>query len=372
MSLVLDERPAHVPFAAACRALGVSRSTMHGRARRVALDASAAATGTGPGRSAPRTCRKSSAQPRALGAERRAYVLGVLNAERFRDQPPVEIFHALLEEGEHLCSISTMHRILREQRQNGDRRDRREPQRHAVPRLEATAPNTVWTWDCTKAATLHGGLVLSITVVLDLYSRYVLAWMVSDRENGMLATQLMSEAAARYRVAPGQLTIHQDRGSPMIAHRYIDQMSELGVTLSHSRPRVSNDNAFSESQFATQKGQPDWPGRFASLAHARQWHDDYFRWYNHEHHHAGLAGFTPEQVFTGRHHELALVKQRALDAAYKANPERFVAGPPALKMPPTKVVINPFTPEELAATPIPQVNFATHPRVRAKSTVSSD
>ena len=363
MNLVLDERPASVPFAAACRALGVSRSAMYRRRDQRAAAGNAVAPSTG---------RKTSAQPRALNDDERRRVLDTLNSERFCDQPPAQIFHTLLDEGVRLCSIATMHRLLREQRQNGDRRARREPQHHAVPRLEASAPNRVWTWDCTKAATHRPGLTLSITVVLDLYSRYVLAWMVSDRENAALATQLMSEAAARYRIGPGRLTIHQDRGSPMIAHRFVDQMSELGMTLSHSRPRVSNDNPFSESQFATQKGQPDWPGRFDSVAHARRWHDDYFRWYNHEHHHVGLAGFTPAQVFTGAHHEFAIVRQRALDAAYDTHPERFVAGRPRVRMPPEKVVINPFTPEELAATPTPLTNYPTHPRVRAKATVSSD
>ena len=165
--------------------------------------------------------------------------------------------------------------------------------------------NEVWTWDCSKLPTRARSVYLTLYVVLDLFSRFVLAWMVSGKENSALAQQLMAEATARYRIAPGQLTIHQDRGAPMTAHRYIDVLSEMDVVLSHSRPRVSNDNAFSEAQFKTQKYQPDYPGRFDHAAHARSWCGTYFDWYNFEHHHSGLAGYTPEQVFTGRHREVA-------------------------------------------------------------------
>ena len=171
----------------------------------------------------------------------------------------------------------------------------------------------------TKLPLVRRGVYLSLYVVLDLYSRFVVAWMVSRKENSALASQLMAEATARYRITPGQLTIHQDRGSPMIAHGYLDQMKEMDVTCSHSRPRVSNDNAFSESQFKTQKYQPDYPGRFDSVVHARGWCEDYFDWYNFKHHHSGLAGFTPEQVFTGRYQKVAIDKQQALDARYALN-----------------------------------------------------
>ncbi len=355
MNIVLDERPDAVPFSAACRALGVSRSGLYERRRK-----------RNTGNAAPRTCRKTSAQPRALEPTECKEVLDTLNSERFRDQPPQEIFHTLLEEGTHLCSISTMHRLLRSARQSGERRNRREPQRHAVPRLQATAPNQVWTWDCSKIATYTPGVYLTLYVVLDLFSRYVLGWMISNKENSALATQLMSEATMRYGIAPEQLTIHQDRGAPMIAHRFIDQALELGVMLSHSRPRVSNDNAMSESQFATLKGQPDWPGRFESASIARAYHERYVGWYNNEHHHSGLSGFTPEQVFTGRFVELADVKQQALDERYLLTPERFVTGPPVVRMPPKKVVINPYTPEELEAGVVPVVNFPTLTRVKSK------
>ena len=362
MSAVLDERPEAVPLAAACRALGCSRSVIYARrARRAVSDDGA-----------PRRDRRTSCQPRALSPAQRATVLAVLNESRFVDQPPYEIHRTLLDEGHSLCSVSTMHRLLRESAQNGDRRDRRPPQRHPVPRLMACAPNEVWTWDCSKLRTVRPSVYLTLYVVLDLFSRYVLAWMISSKENAALAEQLMNEAASRYRIVPGQLTIHQDRGAPMTAHRFIDQMLELDIMLSHSRPRVSNDNPISEAKFATLKGQPDYPDRFASVAHARAWHERYFHWYNLEHHHSGLAGYTPEQVFTGRHRQVILTRQAALDENYRRHPERFVGGAPQAKAPPERVVINPYTPEELAdlgasAT----VNFPTLPIVREKKRLST-
>jgi putative transposase len=286
-----------------------------------------------------------------------------MGSEEFCNQPPVEIYQTLLERGEHLCSISTMHRLLRERRENGERRAPREPQHHAIPRLQAHAPNEVWTWDCSKLPTQARTDYLTLYVVLALFSRFVVAWMVSRKENSALAQQLMLEATARYGIDAEHLTIHQDRGAPMTANRYIDLLSEMGIVLSHSRPRVSNDNAFSEAQFKTQKYQPDYPGTFRNTAHARTWCNDYFDWYNFDHHHTGLAGYTPEQVFTARYVDVAAEKQRALDARYARNPERFVAGPPRVAQPPSCVCINPVTPEQIEAGADTAVNFPTLNRV---------
>ena len=224
--------------------------------------------------------RQYAVQPRALSAEERATVIDTLHSEPYCDQPPAEVYHRLLEQEQYLCSVSTMHRLLRSVQETGDRRNQRPAQHHAIPRLLATGPHDVWTWDITKLPLVRRGIYLSLYVVLDLFSRFVVAWMVSRKENSALAKQLMDEATARYGIEPGQLTIHQDRGSPMIAHGYLDLMRELDVTCSHSRPRVSNDNAFSESQFKTQKYQPDYPGRFDTMAHARHWCEGYFHWYN--------------------------------------------------------------------------------------------
>jgi len=205
---------------------------------------------------------------------------------------------------------------------------------------------------------------LSLYVILDLFSRYALAWMVSRKENSALAQQLVGEASSRYRIEAGQLTLHQDRGSPMIAYSFLDLLGERGITGSHSRPRVSNDNPFSESQFKTAKYQPDYPGRFNSIAHARRWFESYFEWYNFNHHHSGLAGFTPEQVFTGRYHQIAVTRQAALDEIYRKHPERFVAGPPRTSVPPEMVAINPITPEDIERGESNAVNFPTLPSAR--------
>lgn len=346
---------AGLPLTAVCDALALNRSSVYHR-RRVK-----------PAADPDRRRRKTAPQPRALTPDERQAVRDRLHSDTYCDQPPAQVYQHLLEEGHYLCSISTMHRILRDDGEHGERRQQRPAQHHAVPRLQAEGPNDVWTWDITKLPTERRGHSLSLYVILDLYSRYVLAWMVSTKENSALAQQLIKEASARYRITPGQLTLHQDRGSPMIAQGFLDLLAELDVTASHSRPRVSNDNPFSEAQFKTLKYQPAYPGRFTDPGHARRWCDAYFSWYNHDHHHSGLAGFTPEQVFTGRYVAVAATKQAALDAAYAATPTRFVKGPPKVAMPPEVVTINPVTPADLADGQCPAVNIPTLTRAGRKS-----
>jgi putative transposase len=348
MMCVIDERPDRLPMTTACQVLGLNRSSVYAWRRR-------RAQGTPPPH---RRSRKEAVQPRALSHPEQVKVVETLHSEPFRDQPPSEVYHRLLEQNQYLCSISTMHRLLRQHKENGERRQQRPAQHHAIPRLIAYGPNEVWTWDVTKLPMRQRGIYLSLYVVLDLFSRFVIAWMISKKENSALARQLMNEASTRYAIGPGQLTIHQDRGSPMIAHGYLEEMMALDITCSHSRPRVSNDNPFSESQFKTQKYQPDYPGRFDHLSHARSWCEDYFDWYNYQHHHSGLAGFTPEQVFTRRYTDVAQQKQQALDARYAQNPERFVKGRPKVKLPPEWVAINPLLDDkgELIAD---HVNFPT-------------
>jgi len=347
MNTVMTERPDRVSMKKACEVLALNRSTVYAHRRRAAND------------EPPQRSRQESVQPRALTEQERTTVMATLHSDRFRDQPPAEVYHSLLEDDQYLCSISTMHRLLKKHQESGDRRQQRPAQHHAMPRLLASAPNEVWTWDISKLPLVTRGIYLSLYVVLDLFSRFVLAWMVSMKENSALARQLMDEATTRYNITPGQLTVHQDRGSPMIAHGFLGLMRALDVTCSHSRPRVSNDNAFSESQFKTQKYQPDYPGRFNHPAHARHWCEDYFHWYNFEHHHSGLAGFTPAQVFTGSYYEIAKAKQRALDARYAQNPERFVKGPPRVAMPPSSVAINPIAPDQNGNIIDDRVNFPT-------------
>lgn len=358
MNQVLNERPRRLPGVHACRALSLNRSSVY--ARRSRLDNA----------EPPRRSRKDTPQPRALSPAERQHVLDTLHSEAFRDQPPAEVYAQLLEQGHYLCSVSTLHRVLRAVNEHGERRPQRPAQHHAVPRLLAYQPNEVWPWDITKLATRRRGEYLSLYVVLDLYSRFVVAWMLSRKENSALARQLMQEAMARYGIAAGQLTLHQDSGAPRTAHAYLDLMGELGATCSHSRPRVSNDNPFSESQFKTQKYQPDYPGRFDDVLHARRWCESYFDWYNFNHHHSALRGFTPEQVFTGRYVEVAAEKQRALDAHYHDHPKRFVRGQPRVALPPESVAINPITVPH-ADDGVDQVNFPTLTAAGAvKSTLS--
>lgn len=360
MRAALQERPDRLPLAMACRVLGLNRSTVYARKK-------PRKAGLSP------TPHKERLQPRALSANERQTVFAVLSSDGYCDQPPGEVYQALLEQGHYICSVSTMHRILRDNTAHGERRDQRAPRTHAVPHLVAGAPNEVWTWDITKLATNRRGIYLNLYVVMDLYSRYIVAWMVSRKENSSLAQQLMSEAIGRYDLK--QLTIHQDRGSPMIAQCYLDLMGELGATCSHSRPRVSNDNPFSESQFRTLKHQPDFPKRFEGIEQARSWVEDYVSWYNGSHHHSGLAGYTPEQVFTGRHKEVALIKQQALDAHYQQHPERFVKGRPTAPMPPEVVKINPVQPNDDGEVDTTQVNIPTLPYAKAvaeKNTLTLD
>jgi len=336
-----------VSLSQVCRVLGLNRSSVY--QRRAGLS----------GLSAEKRCRKNAPQPRALREAERENVLQTLRSEPFCNQPPAEVYQRLLEQGKAPCSVSTMHRILRQEDENGERRNQRPAQHHAIPRLKACAPNEVWTWDISKLALIARGVYLSLYAITDLFSRFTLAWMVSLKENSALAMQLMNEAATRYRIEPGQLTLHQDRGSPMTANGYLEDMKRLEITCSHSRPRVSNDNAFSESAFRTLKYQPDYPGRFASPAHARRWCTEYYDWYNFEHHHSGLNGYTPEQVFTGSYQQVAIGKQAALDERYTLNPERFVRGRPKVKLPPEAVFINPISAEDVVAGVNDTVNFPT-------------
>lgn len=346
MTLAIEQRPERLPLSVACQVLGLNRSSVYLRKKGLVGDAA-------------RRSRKNSVQPRALSKQERQGVLDILNSDEYSNQPPAEVRECLLEKGEAPCSVSTMHRIMRDEKQNGDRRDQRPAQHHAIPRLKANAPNQVWTWDISKMPLVTQGIYLSLYAITDLFSRYTVAWMISLKENSALAMQLMTEATARYGIEPGQLTLHQDRGSPMTANGYLGAMRALDITCSHSRPRVSNDNAFSESAFKTMKYQPDYPGKFDSKEHAVQWCEKYYQWANFHHHHSGLNGYIPHQVFTGSFESVAKIKQKALDDRYELNPERFVRGRPIVKMPPIEVAINPISEADLAEGVADAVNFPT-------------
>lgn len=325
MELVEDCEP-DIPITRACEALGVSRATLY---RNTSL----------PPPRMPRSPRRAH---RRLSDLERQEVIDVLHRPEFVDQPPHEVYAALLSQGIYLASIRTMYRILASLGESKERRAQRSGNRPAKPVLIATAPNQVWTWDITKLAGPQPGIFYCLYVILDLFSRYVVGWLIAERELTELAKQLFAETLARHGIEPGNLNVHSDRGAPMKSEGLAQLLATLGVTQSFSRPRVSDDNPFSESQNKTLKYQPEYPGRFESLEHARAYCQSFFGWYNDSHHHSGLALFTPAQVFNGQVTEIAELRQRALDTAYLAHPERFPNGPPRASRPPATVSINPL------------------------------
>jgi putative transposase len=239
------------------------------------------------------------ASPRRLDDAERQEILDTLHLPEFADQPPAEVYATLLGRGKYIGSIRTMYRVLAEAGEAKERRNQRPPQQHAMPSLTATAPNQIWTWDITKLATLQKGIFLMAYVIIDLFSRFVVGWMVASKECKHLAAQLFAETIARHGVTPG-LHVHSDRGSTMKSDTLGQLLDSLGASRSFSRPRVSNDNPYIESLFKTTKYQPDYPGRFPSALHGRAWLQDFFAWHNNRHHHSGLALFTPADVFHGR------------------------------------------------------------------------
>jgi putative transposase len=312
-------------LSAACDVLSVPRSRVY-RARQPHAPAAPSST---------------SEPVRALSSAERNQVRDTLNSERFADQSPREVYATLLDEGTYLCSPSTMYRVLAEHAEVRERRDQLRHPAYAKPELLATAPNQVWSWDITKLLGPTKWTYYYLYVMLDIFSRYVVGWLLAERETATLAELLIREACAKQQIQADQLTIHADRGSPMIAKPIALLMADLGVTKSHSRPQVSNDNPFSEAQFKTMKYQPDYPDRFGSLPDAHTWAHAFFPWYNDEHHHSGLGYMTPQAVHYGHAAQVWAKRQAALHLAYAAHPERFVKGlpqPPAL---PTAVWINP-------------------------------
>lgn len=334
MALV-EQRDGCVPLQTACDALGLSRASLY-RVRNPK-----------PAR-VPAPPRPQS--PRALDDAERQHILDTFHLPEFADQPPTEVYAALLGRGIYLGSIRTMYRVLAAAGETKERRNQRLPHVHAKPSLKATGPNQVWTWDITKLATEQKGVFLLAYVIIDLFSRYVVGWMLATKECKHLAAQLFAETIARHGVEPG-LNVHADRGSAMKSDTLAQLLASLGASRSFSRPHVSDDNAFSESQFKTLKYQPDYPGRFSGELHGRAWLQDFFGWHNDEHHHSGLALFTPADVFYGRVDAVREVRQRALDAAYHAHPERFPHGPPRVALPPAEVCINPITADAVTVAP---------------------
>jgi putative transposase len=318
---VVEEHAPRLGVAALCMALALARATFY-RRRRAKVQG----------------CRLAS--PRALSSIEREQVLEVLHEPRFVDLAPSEVYATLLDEGTYLCSERTMYRVLAANREARERRNQLRHPAYAAPQLLATVPNQLWSWDITKLLGPTKWTYFYLYVILDVFSRYVVGWMVADGESAALAKRLIEEACQRQGIEPNQLTLHADRGSSMISKPVAFLLADLGVTKTHSRPHVSDDNPFSEAHFKTLKYRPDFPDRFGCIEDARAFCADFFRWYNTEHHHSGLGLLTPHDV----HYGLAATRrdQRAvvLAAAHQAHPERFLHGlpvPPAL---PTAVWIN--------------------------------
>jgi putative transposase len=284
-----------------------------------------------PARCAPKAPRPRSA--RALQPAEVEEILAVLNSERFCDKAPAEVWATLLDEGSYLASVSTMYRVLREKNLVRERRRLTSRPAHVKPELVATEPNEVWSWDITKLAGPYKWSWFQLYVILDVYSRYVVGWLVAPRESATLAEGLIADAVYANDVPAGQLTIHADRGSSMTSKTVSQLLCDLGVLQSHSRPHQSNDNPYSEAQFKTLKYSPMFPKRFANLADARAFCAAFFGYYNHEHRHSGIGLHTPSDVHFGRAEIVREKRQGVLDAAYLEHPERFRKSPSAPRLP---------------------------------------
>ena len=314
---------------AACAALGVSRAAVYRKRSPVEP------------KPQPRA-----ASPRALNAEERQAVLDALHSTPLADKAPAEAYATLLDEGKYYCSTRTMYRILNANKEVRERRDQLRHPTHAKPQLKATTPNQVWSWDITKLLGPKKWTYYHLYVVIDIYSRYVVGWMLAHRECQHLAERLLRETAIKEQIRPDQLTIHADRGAAMTSRPVSQLMASLGVSRSHSRPHTSNDNPYSESQFKTLKNHPDFPDRFESFDHALDCSRRLIDWYNNHHRHINLGLLTPVAVHTGAAGRILDQRRAVLEEAYALHPERFVRGIPRPSSPAAEVWINP--PENVA------------------------
>jgi putative transposase len=319
----------HVGIVAACQALSLSRAFVYrDRARHCGIVS----------RRLPAARAR---PPLALSSAEQDLLLGLLHSERFADVAPAAIFAILLDEGCYHGSIRTMYRLLAAQNQTRERRHQRRHPPYSKPELLATRPNEVWSWDITKLKGPVKWTCFHLYVILDIFSRYVVGWMLAQRESAELAEQLIADTIARQNIAPGMLTLHADRGTSMRSKPVAALLIDLEVAKTHSRPHVSDDNPYSESQFKTLKYRPDFPERFGSIEDARAHCQQFFHWYNTVHRHSGIGLMPPHAMHYGR--AAALTEQRALtlEAAFSANPQRFKGLTPQPPKLPTAAWINP-------------------------------
>lgn len=325
MIAAIEQMEEEVEITTVCDAIGIKRATFYRRRRPKSADAS------GKPRPTP---------PRALPQNEREEVLEVLNSERFCDCAPEEVYATLLDEGCYLCAPRTMYRVLEENDEVRERRNQRIHPKHSKPELRATAPNKLWSWDVTKLKGPAKWSWFYLYVILDIFSRYAVGWMVAARETAELAKRLIEETIAKYGIDPEGLIVHADRGSAQRAKLTVQLLADLGIVRSHGRPRTPNDNPYSESQFKTMKYRPDFPDRFGSMEDVKAFCGPFFHWYNHEHRHGGIGFLTPHDVHFGLAEAKLKARQRVLLDAYLKNPERFVKGPPRPVELPKEVWIN--------------------------------
>ena len=326
-----DDLEAVTSTKAACALLGASRATRYRRRR--------------PPLARPPAPRPT--PPNALSEAERQHVLSVLRCEEYCDLAPAQVWARLLDDGVYLCSISTMYRLLAVAGENRERRRQRTHPAKKKPELIARRPNQVWSWDITKLQGPARGTYFELFVIIDIFSRYVVGWMVSPAETGELAEAFIADTLARQGVERDQLTLHADRGTSMTSKPVAQLLVDLGVARSHSRPHVSNDNPYSEANFKTLKYCPAFPGRFGSIEDARAFCGLFFDHYNHMHRHAGIGLHTPASVHYGTATEVRAQRAVTLNAAYAANPARFRHRRPQPPTLPTIAWINEPTPEAL-------------------------
>ena len=318
---LVDERGDFLTVTEACASVGLPRATYYRSL------------------SPPEVATRRRSHRRLTDIERQ-HVLETLTSERFGDQSVRQVWAQLLDEGRYLCSVRTMYRILAENQAVRERRNQlRHPEYHR-PELLATGPNQLWSWDITKLKGPRKWNYFYLYVILDVYSRKVVGWLLANRESSTLAVELIRQSCQREGIAREQLTVHADRGSSMRSKPVAFLLADLGVTKTHSRPYTSTDNPYSEAQFRTLKYQPDFPERFGSLEDARSFLQGFFSWYNDEHRHSGIGLVTPAQRHAGEDKLVYERRQEVLEAFYKQHQERFVRGIPSPPELPTEVWIN--------------------------------
>ncbi len=280
-------------------------------------------------------------------------ILELLNSDQFVDLPPAQAFARLLDEGRYLASRSTFYRILSELNAALDRRRQREHAHREPPRLLATGPNQVWTGDISKLRGPEKWVFYFLYVLLDLYSRFVIAWMITVAENSELFKTLIEQGYQSQGLTKNcKVVVHTDNGKPMTAKTTSQFEMDLGLLQSTSRPRVSNDNPFSEANFKTLKYRPETPDRFGSQEHALSWGRVILPWYNTKHYHSGLGYLTPASVHYGRADQILKERAKVMNQAFAARPDRFNNRPPKPYSLPRQVWINKPTGQELQiATP---------------------